>query len=365
MTERLTIKNFGPIKEMTFEFRVINIFIGDQSTGKSTVAKLLMVIKGVLINGDINNKSLKSDWNLIHFKDELEIQGITNYLQKGSIIMFSDSSADFKYENQKITIIPKENKEKNTQIGGFIPSYREAVILLKNSINALAGLKVPITKWFFFFGQRLLNAKLAKGLYDYTQILDVKYKYINDEDIIILKNGKEIKMEEASGAVNSGIPMFLVFDSIVESMHTIPNRKYSNKNRPYIIIEEPELNCFPTTQKKIMEYFISKIKYEVGLDYYCGIVITTHSPYILTSLNNLMYANEVGQKEATEANKIIDKKYWINADDVSAYMLLTNGTCEDILDREENLIKAEKIDGVSRVLNEEFEKLSNLEFVRV
>ena len=46
MSETLTIRNFGPIKDMTLELRAVNILIGDQGTGKSTVAKLLTVIKG-------------------------------------------------------------------------------------------------------------------------------------------------------------------------------------------------------------------------------------------------------------------------------------------------------------------------------
>ena len=58
---------------------------------------------------------------------------------------------------------------------------------------------------------------------------------------------------------------------------------------------------------------------------------------------------KVGQLNPDKANKIIEKKYWINPDDVSAYMMLPNGECEDIFDREESLIKAEKIDNVSRI----------------
>ena len=45
MNETLTIRNFGPIKDMSFEFKKINILIGDQGTGKSTVAKLVSAIK--------------------------------------------------------------------------------------------------------------------------------------------------------------------------------------------------------------------------------------------------------------------------------------------------------------------------------
>jgi predicted ATPase len=154
-----------------------------------------------------------------------------------------------------------------------------------------------------------------------------------------------------------------VFDNAIESMYTTSNRKYIDLNCPYIIIEEPELNCFPTTQKKMMEHFISKIKYEIpsGFDYYCRLIITTHSPYILTSLNNMMYAYKVGQSHADEVDKIIEKKYWLNPDDVSVYMMLANGECEDIFDREEGMIKAEKIDEVSRKLNSQFDLLQDIE----
>jgi hypothetical protein len=42
--------------------------------------------------------------------------------------------------------------------------------------------------------------------------------------------------------------------------------------------------------------------------------------------------------------------------------MLSNGECEDIFDREEGLIKAEKIDDVSRILNEQFDALLNIEY---
>lgn len=93
-----------------------------------------------------------------------------------------------------------------------------------------------------------------------------------------------------------------------------------------------------------------------------NLTLTTHSPYVLTSINNMMYAFKVGQLNREEADKIIDHRYWINPNDVSVYMMLANGECEDIFDRDEGLIKAEKIDGVTNVLNEQFGSLLNLEF---
>ena len=73
-----------------------------------------------------------------------------------------------------------------------------------------------------------------------------------------------------------------------------------------------------------------------------------------------MFAYQTGQNYESEINKIIEKKYWINPKDVSAYMMLPNGECESILDRE-GLIKTEKIDGISGVLNKEFNEMFDIE----
>ncbi|MEP6583296.1 MAG: AAA family ATPase [Ginsengibacter sp.] len=373
MSEILTIKNFGPIKDVTLEFRKVNILIGDQGTGKSTVAKLLSVIKGVShlsdmdlrVAGKIAKAEERAEYFFNYFKDLLETYGIINYLKPDSFIEFSDSFNYLKYENKNILVKRNsvEVKDKHSSVIAYIPAYREAAVLLKDSLNAIAAIGTPLPKIFYFFGQNVINAKKAKSLYNYNDVLNVSYKYVGDNDIIVMKNGNEIPIEEASSAINSGIPLLLVFDNAVESNHPSDSRISHHLNCPYIIIEEPELNCFPTTQKKLMEYFISKIKYvtKVDFDYYCRLIITTHSPYILASLNNLMYAYKVGQEHNEETNNIIEKKYWINPDDVSAYILLQDGTYEDILDREENLIKAEKIDSVSNEINENFSTLINIE----
>ena len=366
MSETLTIRNFGPIKDMTLELRAVNILIGDQGTGKSTVAKLLTVIKGVLDSSGIRFENTESIGNYFikEFKSILEIYGISNYLMTDTYIEFNDSNASLKYEKSKIEVseYSKEGNEKNTQVIAYIPAYREATILLKDSLNAIAAVGAPLPKLFFIFGQNVINAKKAKSLYNYYDLLEVKYKYVGDKDIIIMKNGKQITIEEASSAINSAIPLLTVFDNAVESNYPTNSRISHRSNCPYIIIEEPELNCFPTTQKKMMEHFISKLKYEtsIGFDYYCRLVITTHSPYILTSLNNMMYASLVGKDNPEATEKNVERKYWISPADVSAYMLLSNGECENIIDKE-GLIKAEKIDSVSAILNKDFNAIMDIE----
>ncbi|HKG69310.1 MAG TPA: hypothetical protein VKA92_10615, partial [Segetibacter sp.] len=153
-------------------------------------------------------------------------------------------------------------------------------------------------------------------------------------------------VNESASAVQSNLSLSVIVD-----------HQADKSGKTTFIIEEPELNFFPATQNKLMRYLVDKT-----MNYGNNMLLTTHSPYILTSLNNMLYAHHVGQIHKEETEHIIDNKYWINPDDVSVYMLLSNGECEDIFDRQEGLIKAEKIDGVTNILNEQFSTLLNLQF---
>ena len=45
MNERLIVKSFGPVKDLDIIFKKVTLFIGDQGTGKSCVAKLFSMFK--------------------------------------------------------------------------------------------------------------------------------------------------------------------------------------------------------------------------------------------------------------------------------------------------------------------------------
>ena len=75
-----------------------------------------------------------------------------------------------------------------------------------------------------------------------------------------------------------------------------------------------------------------------------------------------MAAFEAGKVDKVAAEGIIPNKYWLNHWDVSAYKLLSDGTCIDIFDREEGLIRSEEIDTVSTAINQEFDDLLNIQF---
>jgi hypothetical protein len=92
-----------------------------------------------------------------------------------------------------------------------------------------------------------------------------------------------------------------------------------------------------------------------------NLLITTHSPYILSALNNLLYANEVGKIHPEKVEKVVDRNLWLDYDRVMAYFV-DEGKVRSIMDDELRLIKSEEIDSASRIINEEYGKLSDIEF---
>ena len=75
-----------------------------------------------------------------------------------------------------------------------------------------------------------------------------------------------------------------------------------------------------------------------------------------------MYAYKVGQKNPTAVSKILNKESWLAPEKVNAYMLTAANPAERIIDDELGMIKAERIDEVSEKLNEDYDKLLNIEY---
>lgn len=125
-----------------------------------------------------------------------------------------------------------------------------------------------------------------------------------------------------------------------------------NNKETFFIIEEPESHLFPAAQKLITEY--------IALARGRGknqIFITTHSPYILGTVNNLLYADKIADVvDKTLLNQIIPESRWLSFNSFAAYFI-QNGEVESCVDEEFPEIKNEVIDGASEEINTDFEKM--------
>ena len=91
-------------------------------------------------------------------------------------------------------------------------------------------------------------------------------------------------------------------------------------------------------------------------------IITTHSPYILSSFNNLLEAGNIIKEypqKSKVVNDIIDKRKILKFDDINAFSL-EKGSYKDILDYEMQLISPTILDNVSNDISVEFGKLLDL-----
>lgn len=160
-----------------------------------------------------------------------------------------------------------------------------------------------------------------------------------------MPNGERVDLTEASSGFQSLIPMIFVIEET------------SERNNQLFIIEEPELNLYPTTQKKLVEYLAGKTDKN-------SLILTTHSPYILSSLDNLIQAGNVVKKHPElkdEVEKIIPAKYHLNYEDVKVYFV-ADGTARLIMNEELQSIDVSELDVVSEDLNADFEKLLDLKY---
>jgi hypothetical protein len=89
-------------------------------------------------------------------------------------------------------------------------------------------------------------------------------------------------------------------------------------------------------------------------------VIDTHSPYILSSFNNLIYAGQLGQDERFKKKIKIDERFWVEPGTFKAYSI-HDGKLEPILS-DSGLINGEYLDSVSETISNEFDEMLRLDY---
>ena len=126
-----------------------------------------------------------------------------------------------------------------------------------------------------------------------------------------------------------------------------------------LFIEEPEAHLFPSAQASLVSLFAS-IAQDTRPN--ISIVLTTHSPYILSKFNNLIMAGRLSKKRALRASveKIIKPPFWVKEGNIRAYSIENGGTT-NIIDSS-GLINGEYLDRVSELIGREFDELLRLEY---
>lgn len=177
----------------------------------------------------------------------------------------------------------------------------------------------------------------------------IKGQYSNSEfgERIVLQGGRYVYLKNASSGQQESIRILQdAFLSIYQG------------NKLLRIVEEPEAHVYPEAQMATIQLLVLMLNNSESNN----LILTTHSPYTLTIINNLLYAARVGRSAEEDVSRIVDRSLWLSAEKVAAYRLL-NGEIENIMDEETGEIKAELIDEVSGVINEQYYQMSNFETI--
>jgi hypothetical protein len=254
----------------------------------------------------------------------------------------------------------------STNTATYIPAERSFVNIIKNSVFNLMKNNVPIPPHILTFGAEYEKDSNIKELnLDFIQE-GLKYRIVNEEERIFISTDKSIMLTESSSGIQSVVPLL---GAILTQ--TAGHRSF--------VIEEPELSLFPLAQYELIKLLESRRRDPWGTweDYGTIHSYTTHSPYILSSLNNLLYAHKVAKILKDKLPTNLDFEDWFSktkdcqriAKEITGALLdpasftayqIAGGTAISIFNTENGLIDDNFIDKATDKINEDFEKLMEL-----
>ena len=368
----LSIENLGPVSgsfEMSLD-KKLTILIGEQATGKSTIARVVYYCATCLIDWMMDRKTYRDDIIGTHVED-MQQYFIKNYGMGNGEVRYADIDSELIFGAGNDFVVPRPSAEREyiDSSAIYIPAGRSTIPLIFESFLASRINVDPFVNNFLIFldGKRreyrrsmhdllikasgnslapinMNNAMIAIELIE--NILKAEYYYDQDEDWIICRDGSRVRLNVASSGQQEILFILMTLFHIYCEM------------KPYtIIIEEPEAHIYPSAQKLFMELLVRVVNATDS-----KVIITTHSPYILTAANLLIHSAKV-ENIIKNDNPVVEPTARLNPNDVSAFMLERNGdfTYHSIIDEETGLIAAEEIDTVSELIDKSMSALIDLE----
>lgn len=185
-----------------------------------------------------------------------------------------------------------------------------------------------------------------------------------DSEFIEMNDGRRVPFSSLSSGQQELLPIWYFLDNLMlmDSYHANrPGKKASDSDRSgeLIYIEEPEAHLFPAAQSMLLDTLVDAV---LGGSKSRSLVVTTHSPYIMTKLNVLLKAGQIGRrkKRTKELAEIIPRSRWLSRSDVTAFSI-KDGYLRSIFDEESGLIDAEFLDSISEVTSHQFMTLLDME----
>ena len=398
---KIRIKNFGPIKEGYLEdddfldIKKVTIFIGNQGSGKSTVAKLIstmMWLEKSINKGDMNGLSN----SFFHYYSKF--QGISEYFKSNSYIDYLGEKYSLKFLEKEV--IPEKYE---VEFSKYLTPKVMYIPAERNTLSSITNIKGMPDHLLTFYEELRRANKDLKGERLKLPINDYEYEYDEQSDSsFIVGPDYKINLLNASSGVQSLAPLYVVSrnlaelvthsddvlrksmnsnsilkmneemvaleanDAIPETDKIIKRKEIKAKYLPKCfinIVEEPEQNLYPTSQRQILNSLLEFNNLSEGNK----LIMTTHSPYIINYLSLAIQADYLKGKIHSEElleklNAIVPLKSTISASDVAIYQMdERDGTIRKLstfegIPSDKNLLNQSLADG-----NDLFDQLLEIE----
>lgn len=383
---KLKIKNFGPIQkgfsenDGFLEISPVTVICGNQATGKSTIAKLYSIfswLEKAVVKAGIGIISEDID----DFVSLCKPHRIDEYFNAKTEIHYIGTACEFIYQNSKFTPKVKDfgnslSQYKRPKIM-YVPAERNLLTSIEDAENIknlppmlsilmdeyekakkaskTGEFDLPISNVKLIYDKNTLTMKVltennksisiysaSSGIQSVTPVSIVS-KYITEEvSSNFLKNiqklsanerkqikeliKKDVKDDEISQLLISSFDQ-LIYGKILNEDITknLENLLHYFFNTCFInIVEEPEQNLYPQSQNKIL-YELLECKNNCIEN---KLLITTHSPYILSYLTQSAKAAELLEKGVPEKEiqKIIPVKAAVPGSKITIYETKSDGT---------------------------------------
>ena len=360
--ESLLVKNVGALRMVNLkELKPLTVLIGASASGKSTLMKIIALMryiyKRVNIKAYLKNSQIDGAIFYIRFQDLLK-DGMKDLFNKESEIEYSVETNGRRY------LISYKDGKLNTAID--IPDedllfFKEAWVSEMRSVIpvwASRGSLVKGSSFGFYFDETFSDFDEATDV-----VKDIDLDYL-DMKLEVVKGGNNQKKYLVSPKDGSYAPFELKFASsgtqttapLVTLMKYFANdfsfkeamrrsiilmlfdKNLTEKYHPgielgnlpkyvHIHAEEPELSLDPRSQRRLVDSMMRYIFHECEKEREMGLVLATHSPYIINHLNVLLRASYTDN-----GRKIYP---YINPDNLAAYKV-TDGGLMDLMATEED-----------------------------
>ena len=368
MKESIIIKNFGPLKEVEIDdIKPLTVFIGKSAGGKSIIMKVIVLmryiykmvnIRSYLKNAKITRSPFKLRFNsLLH--DGLKGM-ITAQTEIYYTVEINGNKYSLKYTNRGLqSDINIPDKDLIFFKEAYVSGMRSLIPIWASKAVSVKGENLG-----FFFHETFNDFNDATDV-----IKEQKLEYLNLK-MKVRKSGNRPKLFTIESLQNDAVPIELRYASsgiqtsapLVAIVHyfaqefsfkdafqrSVLNYLYKqdlltkftlgiNRNKlgkyVHIHIEEVELSLAPEDQRAFMSNLVEEVFHKNKKDRKLGLMVSTHSPYIVNHLNVLLRAGYF--EKARENYPFLEKDdiavYRVNEGKIISLMATDNDTGEYVI----------------------------------